>query len=113
LKRKAAGVNLLLLVTFAFLLMLSLGEAKEEARLVLSLLSLLAALPIARRWPRTPLHRAVIGVLRDLLQQDPIGDSDCRRSRVATPSAPGAWGRARHGAGAHSAGFQNSTNSFG
>ncbi len=43
--------NLLLLVACFSLLVLSLGEAKEEARLVLSLLPLLAAYPIARPVP--------------------------------------------------------------
>ncbi|MEO8601812.1 MAG: hypothetical protein ABI629_04480 [bacterium] len=44
----SAPDNALLLITFLSLLVLSLGEAKEEARLVLSLLPLLAAVPMAR-----------------------------------------------------------------
>jgi len=44
----ASPQNLLLLITFFSLLALSLGEAKEEARLILSLLPFLAAYPMAR-----------------------------------------------------------------
>jgi hypothetical protein len=44
----APAENLLLLITFSSLLVLSLGEAKEEARLVLSVLPLIAAYPMAR-----------------------------------------------------------------
>ena len=40
--------NLLLLIAFFSLLVLSLGEAHEEARLVLSILPFLAAYPMAR-----------------------------------------------------------------
>jgi hypothetical protein len=47
----ASTDNLLLLITGFTVLVLSLGEAKEEARLVLSVLPFLAAYPTARRVP--------------------------------------------------------------
>jgi hypothetical protein len=54
----ASAENLLLIVTFLLLLVLSLGEANEEARLVISTLPLLAAFPVASAVRSGPNTRA-------------------------------------------------------